>query len=131
MKKHGILNSPISQVLSTMGHTDQITVADCGLPIDNESQRIDLSVTLGTPSFIEVLEAVADDMAIEKVIIATQIRTHNPKLLTYLTEKFKEIEIEFVDHEAFKRLTHQSKAVIRTGEATPYANIILQSGVVF
>ncbi|PMB85065.1 D-ribose pyranase [Dolosicoccus paucivorans] len=131
MKQHGILNSPISQVLSTMGHTDQLTIADCGLPIHDESQRIDLSLTIGTPSFIDVLEAVAADMAIEKVIIASEIRTHNPKLLTYLKDQFSELEIEFVDHETFKKLTHHSKAVIRTGEATPYANIILQSGVIF
>lgn len=131
MKVHGILNSSISQVLSTMGHTDQLTIADCGLPIYDEAQRIDLALTLGQPSFIEVLDAVLADMRVEKVIIASQIRVENPQLLTALNERFQGIEMAFVDHETFKQLTHQSKAVIRTGEATPYANIILQSGVIF
>ena len=38
---------------------------------------------------------------------------------------------EFVPHTELKARTHDCKAVIRTGETTPYANIILQSGCIF
>ncbi|MCR8968457.1 D-ribose pyranase [Facklamia sp. 7083-14-GEN3] len=132
MKQHGILNSHISKVLSDMGHTDQLTIADCGLPIVQGTEKIDLAIRLGEPSFISVLKAVIDDMKIERIILAEEIKQHNPDLLVEIQQIFdSQIEIAFIDHESFKGQTAHSKAVIRTGEATPYANVILQSGVVF
>ena len=135
MKKNGILNSEISRVLSYMGHTDQICIGDCGLPIPDEVERIDLAVKFGMPHFMEVLREVAGDMKIEKVILASEIKTMNPEVheevLSLIKEYGSGIEIEYVPHTELKELTHNSKAVIRTGETTPYANIILQSGCIF
>ena len=81
MKKNGILNSDISRVLSYMGHTDRICIGDCGLPVPDETERIDLTVKFGTPSFMEVLEEVGKDMKIEKVILAEEIKEQNPEQL--------------------------------------------------
>jgi len=39
--------------------------------------------------------------------------------------------VELVSHEELKRLSQKAAAVVRTGEFTPYANVILYSGVVF
>ena len=47
MKRNGILNSDISRVLSYLGHTDQICIGDCGLPIPDETERIDLALRFG------------------------------------------------------------------------------------
>ena len=129
MKKNGILNSEISKVLSEMGHTDTIVIADCGLPIPKEIKRIDLALKQGTPSFLQVLEALVADMEIEKVTLAQEIKDFNPELEDILENKFT--DKDYVSHEEFKKLTQQAKAVIRSGEATPYANIILHSGVIF
>ncbi|MDT0122833.1 D-ribose pyranase [Paenibacillus sp. RRE4] len=132
MKKNGILNSHISKILSDLGHTDQIAIADAGLPVPDGVLKIDLALKLGTPSFREVLDVIADDMVIEKVIIASEIHEENPQTLAYLNKKFDSQTIDdSQNHEQFKALTRQVKAVIRTGEATPYANCILQSGVHF
>lgn len=135
MKKNGILNSDISRVMSYMGHTDRICIGDCGLPTPDEVERIDLALRFGTPSFMETLRAVADEMAIEKIILASEIKEMNPKILEEIIAYFEgsgmSPEIEFVPHEGFKELTEDCKAVIRTGENTPYANIILQSACIF
>lgn len=133
MKKHGILNSEISRVLSYMGHTDWIAIGDCGLPIPDEVERIDLALTFGEPGFMRTLELVAADMKVEKIILAEEIKECNPDVLEQIQAYFKDhqIEVEFVSHAALKAKTHQCKAVIRTGEITPYANIILQSGCIF
>jgi D-ribose pyranase len=132
MKKNGILNSHISKILSDLGHTDQIAIADAGLPVPDGVLKIDLALKLGTPSFREVLDVIADDMVIEKVIITSEIHEGNPQTLAYLNKKFDSQTIDdSQNHEQFKVLTRQVKAVIRTGEATPYANCILQSGVHF
>ena len=135
MKKTGIINADISRVLSYMGHTDRIAVGDCGLPIPEETERIDLAVRLGEPSFISVLEALLDDMVIEAVVLAEEIKSNNPELLdqirSLLAQRGIEAPVEFVSHSELKQQTKSCKAVIRTGENTPYANIILQSACIF
>ena len=137
MKRQGILNSDISRVLSYMGHMDTICIGDCGLPIPDETERIDLAVRFGQPSFMEVLKEVGADMKIEKIVLAEEIKTHNPEILQEIEQFFAgnetgfKPEVEFVLHSDLKRMTNTCKAVIRTGETTPYANIILQSGCIF
>ena len=133
MKKQGILNSDISRVLSYMGHTDCIAVGDCGLPIPDEVERIDLALEFGVPSFMDVLRVITKDMKVEKIVLAEEIREQNPKVLGEIKELFagQEIETVFVSHTELKKQTRECKAVIRTGETTPYANIILQSGCIF
>lgn len=135
MKKHGILNADIARVLSYMGHTDRIAVGDCGLPIPDSVERIDLALRFGQPSFMDVLETVGEDMAVEKIILAEEIKEHNPKvleqILTYFKEAGRPCEVEYVSHAELKKLTEDCKAVIRSGETTPYANIILQSACIF
>lgn len=133
MKKQGILNSDISRVLSYMGHTDTICIGDCGLPIPDQVERIDLSLCFGEPTFMRTLEIVAGDMKVEKIVLAEEIKEQNPKVLSEIQAFFAdaEVEVEFVSHAELKAKTNDCKAVIRTGETTPYANIILQSGCIF
>ena len=133
MKRAGILNSDISRVLSYLGHTDRIAIGDCGLPIPDEVERIDLALAFGEPTFLRTLEIVAADMKIEKIVLAEEIKTQNPNVLKQVEELFSglSVETEFVPHTELKEQTHDCKAVIRTGEITPYANIILQAGCIF
>ncbi|UYO03304.1 D-ribose pyranase [Paenibacillus sp. PSB04] len=131
MKKHGMLNSHIAKVLADLGHTDTIVVADVGLPIPEGVTKIDLALRLGNPSFEEVVSSIAEDMEIEKVIVAAEMKTDNPEAQAYIDNTFADCPIEDVPHEQFKALTRTAKAVIRTGEAKPFANCILQSGVHF
>ena len=129
MKKNGILNRDINAVLGYLGHTDQIVIADCGLPIPDDVYCVDLSLKLGSPSFLEVLDIIKNEMKIELVVLADEIVDHNPDIYKVLDKEFEDIEL--VSHENFKVLTKHAKLIIRTGEMTPYANIILQSGVIF
>ena len=133
MKKNGILNSEISRVLSYLGHTDCICIGDCGLPIPDETERIDLALTFGEPTFLRTLELVAGDMKIEKIVLAEEIKSQNPAVLAGIEALFadQQVEVQFVSHVELKEQTKTCKAVIRTGETTPYANIILQSGCIF
>ncbi len=131
MKKNGILNSSISRVLSDMGHTDIICICDAGLPIPMNIEKIDLSLRDGVPSFIDVLREVVNDMHIERVYLAIEIKDKNKEILNEINNLMKNTDIVFVTHQEFKNMTVQSRCIIRTGEITPYANIILESGVYF
>lgn len=132
MQKIGILNSSIAKVLADLGHTDTIVIGDCGLPVPAGVPKIDLALKLGTPSFMEVVSEVAKYMEIEKVEVAAEIEEKNTGVYEALKELFPQQEwIIDENHEAFKAATAKAKVVIRTGEITPYANIILHSNVIF
>lgn len=135
MKKSKLLNSEISYEIAKIGHTAHITICDAGLPIPNEVKRIDLAIENGVPSFISVLAPVLSEMQVEEIILAEEIKEKNPKMLEKIMETFKNVEmnpkITWVKHEEFKKITKESEAIVRTGECSPYANVILKSGVVF
>ncbi|AYX89765.1 D-ribose pyranase [Staphylococcus cohnii] len=129
MYKTGILNSEISKVLSDLGHTDTIIIADCGLPIPDGVKKIDLALTFGHPSFEEVFNLVKAHMKIEQLTIANEMIKQNSAL--YVKLLAENIDMVTESHEKLKMYSKDVKAIIRTGEATPYANAILSSGVLF
>ena len=131
MKKGQLLNQPISAVIAGMGHTDELVIGDADLPIPAGPQRIDLALTAGIPAFLDTLEAVLSELAVETAVIATEMITVSPNLYAAIQERLSTVRVIHVPHEALKVRTQSAKAIIRTGEFTPYANIILSSGVVF
>jgi D-ribose pyranase len=141
MKDGKLLNSEISYEIAKMGHTQTLTIGDAGLPIPKPVKRIDLAVTKQIPTFLQVLDAVITEMKIEKITLAEEIIEKAPQLHEDVLLRFPQdgiqdgirdgIIVEYVKHEQFKKMTEQSAAIIRTGETTPYANIILTSGVTF
>ena len=132
MKKSGHLNRDISRVLAAMGHTDSIVIADCGLPVPDGVECIDVSLALGDPGWLHVLDTVLADMKVERAVFAEETAENNTAVANRAASMAREdIEVEFVAHEYFKELSRNARAVIRTGEATPYANVILYSGVIF
>jgi D-ribose pyranase len=115
-----------------MGHTDSIVIADCGLPMPPGVECIDVSLAMGNPPFLKVLETVLADLQVERAIFASECQEHNSALLSRASKMTGEaVRVEFVAHEKLKELTHRARAVIRTGEATPFANVILYSGLIF
>ena len=131
MKKSTLINSEISYEISKMGHTDTLVVCDSGLPIPSGVKRIDLALKKGLPTFLDTLDTILEELEVEEVIIAKEIIEESNELYKEIQKRFENITITTVAHEDFKVLTKDSKAIVRTGEFTPYANIILKSGVVF
>ncbi|KOS68286.1 ribose pyranase [Lysinibacillus contaminans] len=129
MKKQGILNRELAGIFAKLGHTDQIVIADCGLPIPDGVTCIDLAYKLGEPSFLTILNTVLDDLKVEQAYLAEEIKDGNPLVNEAVQENLP--QIAYITHEQFKQQTKIAKVIIRTGETTPYANVILQSGVIF
>ena len=131
MKKTGLLNQQLSAVLAGMGHCDTLVIGDCGLPIPAGVERVDLALTPGVPGFLETLKIIQTELQIESAVIASEMPEKSPALYQALIPMLTGIEVSQVKHERFKELTVDAVAVVRTGECTPYANIILKSGVFF
>lgn len=131
MKKRGILQHELSGVIARLGHTDKLVVADAGLPIPPGVQRIDLAVSPGVPGFFQVLRPLLEDMAVESVIIASELPVVSPAFYAELQAALGSLPIATVPHAEFKQVTQAARAIVRTGEFTPYANVILVAGVAF
>jgi D-ribose pyranase len=128
MKNTTILNPQLSRVIAEMGHTDLLVIADAGLPLPIGVERIDLSLKPGVPGFIETLETVLSELVIEGATVAEEMRSVSPDIHARI-EKRVGLELAHLPHAQFKELTHKARAIVRTGECTPYCNIILQAGV--
>ncbi|MGM9974448.1 MAG: D-ribose pyranase [Clostridiaceae bacterium] len=131
MKKTTLLNSEISAVIAEMGHTDSLAIGDCGLPIPEDTKRIDIALIRNIPTFIDTLKGVLEELQIEEVILAEEMKIMSPELYEETIKAIGNVNVILVSHEQFKDKLKKCKAVVRTGEQTPYANIILKSGVVF
>jgi len=131
MKKIGILNQSLSAVIAGLGHLDQLVVADAGLPIPAGPERIDLALKEGLPGFAETLQVILEEVQVEMAVVAEEMISTSPQIYQLIAAMLADIPIETVPHEEFKLRTGEARAVVRTGEFTPYANVILISGVVF
>ncbi|WHQ36339.1 D-ribose pyranase [Spiroplasma sp. SV19] len=132
MYRSTLLNSDIIAAFSKLGHGDIICIADAGLPIPNSCQRIDLALEPQQPSFASVLSILQKYLVLEKVIIAKEMKTNNECFTTVNNLFLSKIPIKTVPHFVFKEIVNKKvKLVIRTGECTAYANIILTAGVNF
>lgn len=131
MKKTGILNSDISRVVADMGHMDWLGIGDAGTPVPKTTEKIDLAVSVGMPSFISVLKEVLKELQVQKIYVADEIKDSNPKQLENIKRILPDVEIKFIPHTQLKKNLSEAKAFIRTGEETPFSNVILESGVIF
>ncbi|TFD47284.1 D-ribose pyranase [Cryobacterium frigoriphilum] len=127
MRRRGILNADLNAALSRLGHTDLVIVADCGLPIPRGVPVIDLALVHGVPRFEQVLDALLEELAIDRAVVAVEVQ--GTLAHPWLTTRFE--HLDYIDHTALKTLSESAALFIRTGEATPYANAALVCGVGF
>ena len=131
MKKTTLLNSELSYTIASMGHMDTLVIADAGLPIPDGTGRIDLALTQGVPGAVQTLKVVLEELKVEKVILAEEAKERNPGFVSDVQALLPGVPVDYISHAEFKTRTAQARAVVRTGEFAPYANVILVSGVVF
>lgn len=131
MKDRGILHSELARVVARMGHTDLLGIADAGLPIPSGVRRIELAFTPGLPAWLDVLHAVLGELQVEACTVANESRKSCPQLMDALAASLPGAELRWVDHDELKRQSAGCRAIVRTGEFTPFANVLLQSGADF
>lgn len=131
MKKTGLLNHRLSEVVARLGHTQRLVIADAGLPIPRHVERIDLAVVAGSPTVLEILTAIAGELEVEAVVFADELTSRDTPLPAAVGALFPGATTSSMPHSTFKQYLEESVAVVRTGECTPYYNVMLISGVTY
>ena len=131
MKKTPLLHAELSRLVASLGHGDAVVVADAGLPVPPGTPLIDLALTRGVPSFAQVLDALLSEMQVERAEHAAEMLERSPQLAALLRQALPGVPLSAVEHARFKQNCSSARAVVRSGECTPYANVMLFAGVVF
>ncbi len=134
MRRTGLLHTELLAVVGGMGHGDLLVIADAGLPVPSGVRRIDLAVREGVPPFMAVVETVLGELVVESAVLATQTEEQRPELAEALRAALRDAGVSAVSrlpHDEFKLRCAGARAVVRTGECTPYANVLLVAGVPF
>ncbi|MEL3947329.1 MULTISPECIES: D-ribose pyranase [Streptomyces] len=131
MRKAGILNRHLSGALAELGHGDRVLVCDAGMPIPAGPRVVDLAFVAGVPSFAQVLDGLLAELVVEGGVAAREVREANPGTAALLERRFPGAALGLVPHQELKELSAGARLVVRTGEASPYANVLLTCGVFF
>ncbi len=129
MKEIGMLNRQIDSALNRQGHMDELMVVDAGFPCPDDVELIDIALSQGKPSVLEVLAEIAAVHSVEKVVLAHETREHNTAHFEKAAAAFgKGIEVEVIPHAELKKRSREVKTIVRTGDFTAWGNVLLVSG---
>jgi D-ribose pyranase len=131
LKKTSLLNHQVSDVIARLGHTQRLIIGDAGLPIPAGVQRIDLAVSPGLPTVMELARAIATEMQVEAIVVADELLDRDSSRPGEIRAVFPGASFASLPHESFKAESAQAIAIVRTGQCTQYANVMLISGVTF
>jgi D-ribose pyranase len=126
-----LLQAELLGLIARLGHGEMLVLADAGLPAGRDAGFIDLAVRPGLPGILEVLEVVLEAGVFEAGTVATELPVTNADLAEQIAHRLRPRPVNYVSHQELKYRAGRALAVVRTGECTPYANVVLQAGVPF
>ncbi len=128
MLKSGILNPHLLSLLAHVRHTNTLVIADRGFPFWPQLETVDLSIVDDLPTVLQVLTAVRGSCVIGKAWMAREfLRANDRRTQTRFVTALKGTSVKFEPHVDFKKRVPHAIGLIRTGDTTPYANMILES----
>jgi D-ribose pyranase len=129
MLKTGVLNPHINSLLARIRHTNLLVIADRGFPYWPMVETVDLALVDGIPTVLQVLAAIRPNFDISQIYMAEEFRAENNRTTrAQFARAARGIPLAFEAHEQFKRRVPQAIGLVRTGDTTQYANMILVSG---
>ncbi|OMF29814.1 fucose isomerase [Paenibacillus sp. FSL H8-0548] len=134
-----LISPELLKVLSEMGHSDEIVLADGNFPAASHAQRLIRADGHDVPELLDaILKLFPLDQYVEKPAALMQV-VPGDDVQTPIWEQYRSIieqrtglikPFEEVERFAFYERAKQAYAVIATGESALYANLILKKGVI-
>lgn len=128
MLKTGILNPALNHLLSRIRHTNTVMIADRGFPFWPQLETVDLALIDDIPTVLEVFNAICANFSIGRVTMAEEFVQHNSAATRQaFATALGNTPCEYLEHTQLKKLVPHAIGVIRTGDTTQYANMIIES----
>ena len=128
MLKSGILNPAINSLLSRVRHTNTLVIADRGFPFWPDVETVDISLVDDIPRVLDVLLALQLNFNVGAAFMADEFRQANPEeIQKQFQATLRPVSIRFLPHRQLKERVPAAVGLIRTGDTTQYANIIIES----
>ena len=128
MLKTGILNPNVLSLLARVRHTNTLVIADRGFPFWRLMETVDLSLVDNVPTVLDVLNALRSNFVVGKAWMAREFKRENTKeTQAKFAEALAGVPLTFEPHAEFKKRVPAAIGLIRTGDTTQYANMILES----
>ncbi|MBN2084498.1 MAG: RbsD/FucU family protein [Anaerolineales bacterium] len=126
---HGIINPQINFLLSRVRHTNLLVIADRGFPYWPAIETVDISLVDGVPTVLQVFQAVRANFEIGEIIMAREfLKVNPPGVRQALAKAAAPIPLRYETHENLKKRVPGAIGLIRTGDTTQYANMVIFSG---
>lgn len=126
MLKTGILNPQINALLSRVRHTNTLVIADRGFPFWPEIETIDIALVDDIPTVLNVLQALLPNFGVGTAWMAEEFRRENtPEIVGQFVDALP--GILWLPHVSLKQRVPSAIGLIRTGDTTQHANVILES----
>lgn len=128
MLKSGILNPHVLDLVARIRHTNTLVISDWAFPFWPEIETVDISLTHHIPSVLDVLDALTPVFQIGRIWQAEEFLAHNtPETIERFQKSFGTTPVTREAHVDFKKRVPLAIGLIRTGDAHPYANLIIES----
>jgi D-ribose pyranase len=126
LRIRGIINAQLQQRLTELRHTDLFAISDSGLPVPPHVPVVDLALCYCIPGFIQTLHLILNEVTVQAAWSSQEVIQSNP----VVNSRLKSLpNLQLIDHSGLKLRVSDCSFVVRTGEATPFANVILEAGV--
>ncbi len=129
MKLDRVIHPELLSVLAEAGHGDTIVLADAGLKIPASARRLDLGVTCGVPTMLQVLEAVLSELVVEAAIVADEFAAWNPEVHAQVADALPVVAGTSPHLQLMTDAAASAYIYIKTGECTAYSSVVLVAGV--
>jgi D-ribose pyranase len=125
----GILNPRILSLLARVRHTNALVISDRGFPFWPQIETVDISIVDDLPTVLQVLAAIRGNFHATQAYMAREFQKNNSAATRATFAKgLAGVPTKFEPHVQFKKRVPNAIGLIRTGDTTQYANMILISG---
>ncbi|MEO0442323.1 MAG: RbsD/FucU family protein [Pseudomonadota bacterium] len=128
MLRTGLLNPHVLSLLARVRHTNTLVIADRGFPSWPGMETVDLSLVDDVPTVLDVIRAVRPNFVVGAAWMAEEfVRANDPAKVNAFGTALDGVTLTREPHDAFKLRVPAAVGLIRTGDTTQYANVILES----
>lgn len=128
MLQTGLLNPRVLDLIARVRHTNKLVIADRGFPFWRQIETVDLSLVDDVPTVLQVLRALRGNFTVGKAWMAQEfLAVNSRRTQQQFRQALAGVELAFAPHVEFKTQVPAAIGLIRTGDTTQYANMILES----